>query len=76
MACPVDKAPPRDWVLQVKPLPLGVYLRDGLHHRQAHHNGADRVIFTVIWQTADTVITVSQNLDPQLVVLLLKHTAR
>lgn len=31
------------------------------------------MIFTVIRQTADTVITVSQNLDPQLVVLLLKH---
>ena len=45
-------------------------LRDGLHHGQAHYDGANCVVVTVTRQATDTVVTVSQDLDTQLVVLL------
>lgn len=44
--------------------------RNGLNHGQTHHDGAGRMVITVIWKATNTVIAVAQNLDPQLVVFL------
>lgn len=46
------------------------YSRDGLHHGEAHHDGAGGVVVPVVRQPTDAVVAVSQDLDPQLVVFL------
>lgn len=46
------------------------YSRNGLHHGEAHHDGAGGVVVPVVRQPTDAVVAVSQDLDPQLVVFL------
>lgn len=48
------------------------HLRNCLNHSQAHHDGAGRMVITVIWKATNTVIAVAKNLDPQLVVFLMR----
>lgn len=54
----------------VSPLPEGPHLRDGLHHGEPHEDGADGVVLAVVRQATDAIVTVTQDLDPQLVVFL------
>ena len=52
-------------------LPSAVpHLRDGLHHGEPHEDGADSVVLPVVRQPTDAVVTVAQDLNPQLVVFL------
>lgn len=46
------------------------HLRDGLHHGEPHEDGADSVVLPVVRQPTDAVVTVTQDLNPQLVVFL------
>ena len=46
------------------------HLRDGLHHGEPHEDGADSVVLPVVRQPTDAVVTVAQDLNPQLVVFL------
>ena len=50
--------------------PAVPHLRDGLHHGKPHEDGADGVVLPVVRQPTDAVVTVAQNLNPQLVVFL------
>lgn len=50
--------------------PAAPHLRDGLHHGEPHEDGADGVVLAVVRQPADAVVTVTQDLNPQLVVFL------
>lgn len=52
------------------PLPEVPRLRDGLHHGEPHEDGADGVVLSVVRQATDAVVTVAQDLNPQLVVFL------
>ena len=47
-----------------------MYLRDGIDHGEAHHYGAGSVVVPEVRKTTDTVVTVSQDLNPQLVMFL------
>lgn len=59
---------------QVSDLGTAPYSRDGLHHGQAHHDGAGSMVLPVVWQPTDTVVAVSQDLDPQLVIFLVQSS--
>lgn len=50
--------------------PRGTHLRDGLYHGKPHEDGAHGVVLPVVRQATDAVVTVTQDLDPQLVVFL------
>lgn len=50
--------------------PAAPHLRDGLHHGEPHEDGADGVVLPVVRQPTDAVVTVAQDLNPQLVVFL------
>lgn len=47
-----------------------VHSRDGLNHGEAHHDGTGGMVLPVVWQPANTVVTVSEDLDSQLVIFL------
>lgn len=53
--------------------PQVLYSRYGLYHGQAHHDRAGSMVLPVFWQPTDTVVAISQDLDPQLMIFLTQY---
>lgn len=46
------------------------HIRNSFHHGQSHHYGTSCVVFSVIWKATYTVVAVSKDLNPQLMIFL------